>query len=744
MRKSIAIALTALTTLAGCSQSLVRFDAGGCGADGTSCGVNQVCLSGACVGCVAGTTCSPTNSCHVGTISCASGAPACIDTTASLADGAPCSGGGTCAAGQCSRCVPGPSCTPANPCHEGLLSCGTPSVCLDTDAGRPAGGSCGANLVCSATGSCVSCAADAGCTGNPGGACVEGVTSCSSGAAACLDRRAIDGGASCGVDRVCDGRGACVGCLEDAGCASNPGGACVVGTTTCSTGAPVCFDTRRVDAGVSCGSGLVCNGSGTCIGCVTGSTCATNPGAPCTVGSVACSSGAPVCLDAQSAAPGLTCGVDRVCTGDGGCTSCQLDAGCAPTANPCVGGSIACGSGGPVCVNTGPRPDGTSCNTGECLQGTCTPGVLSPPGTTNLNTSSIVGRSCADEFLAQVTALTSTTATLAAAPAANCLSAGDEVMLINLQGAPSAVANVGAYELLTLASDVSSTTATFSAPRTRFYGATAGADTNIGTGAAQQRVVLVRVPRYGHLTVPVGSTLTVSAWNGAQGGVLALRASSVSVAGSITVAGLGYLNGPLSNTVSGINPTQAGESITGPGPTQTTANVGGSGGAPAYSGNIIGNTYVSGSAGHADAGQAGFASLVAPGDPGLSYGSGDGTNLTLGSGSGGWFSAGNCGGSYCAGFQNAGGIAVLLGGGSIDITGTLTASGTSSLAAAGGQLLLRANSVTMATGSVTCDGAEGSHNGAFRNRGSVGYVTIFYRDTVTGASIPPANAVRVP
>ena len=62
-----------------CNQSPPCQAGGMPAADGTSCGTNLVCLSGQCVECVAGGSCTPSASpCNVGTVSCATGQPVCV------------------------------------------------------------------------------------------------------------------------------------------------------------------------------------------------------------------------------------------------------------------------------------------------------------------------------------------------------------------------------------------------------------------------------------------------------------------------------------------------------------------------------------------------------------------------------------------------------------------------------------------------------------------------------------------
>lgn len=123
---------------------------------------------------------------------------------------------------------------------------------------------------------------------------------------------------------------------------------------------------------------------------------------------------------------------------------------------------------------------------------------------------------------------------------------GDEVLLINMQGATGDVADVGNYEFLKIAS-IATKTITFTTPIVRTYK---------GTTATNQKVVLQRIPQYTSVTLTSSGSMTASAWDalattptGAAGyltGIVAFRATgTVSIASgtSITAASLGYAGG---------------------------------------------------------------------------------------------------------------------------------------------------------------------------------------------------------
>jgi hypothetical protein len=72
--------------------------------DGIHCGTaGHVCSSGTCMACSDGVSCTPSNPCHAGTTSCATGHSLCVDSSTPLADLTPCGSNGTlvCEQGSC-------------------------------------------------------------------------------------------------------------------------------------------------------------------------------------------------------------------------------------------------------------------------------------------------------------------------------------------------------------------------------------------------------------------------------------------------------------------------------------------------------------------------------------------------------------------------------------------------------------------------------------------------------------------
>jgi len=352
--------------------------------DGAGCGLDQVCRGGACLACRANRACTPANACHAGLTSCATGVETCVDTAAPLADGASCGTELACQAGVCGACTPSVACSaPDLPCAAGVTSCATGRpLCVSTGAPLANGSPCGAGQVCF-SGACQPCAAGSACT--PGGsACQAGVTSCELGYAVCAGPvTSASPGTSCGADLVCSDGGSCVSCQAGQACLlPNP---CHAGAIACGSGAPVCQDTAvSLSDGTGCGADLVCHG-GACVTCVAGASCV--PANPCHAGATSCATGLSTCQDSAVAlANGASCGSDAVCR-DGSCGACVLGAACdgatghAPppgATTPCQRMATLCATGLPACGVTGDQPDGTACpdlsggSSYVCRAGACT------------------------------------------------------------------------------------------------------------------------------------------------------------------------------------------------------------------------------------------------------------------------------------------------------------------------------------------------------------------------------------
>lgn len=382
-------------------------------------------------------------------------------------------------------------------------------------------------------------------------------------------------------------------------------------------------------------------------------------------------------------------------------------------------------------------------------------GTVSVNGTHDLSTDALAaGRTCAEAPAYSVSALSVRGATLAAAPADGCLAAGDEVLLINLQGAPDAYANTGNWELLKL-DGVDGNAVTFTSNKVRRYGSSQNSDSGLGTGVESQRVALVRVPHFDSLTVQAGATLTSAAWSGTLGGVVAVRADTLQVDGTISAATLGYRGGRWSRDDFDCSDnllTEAGESISGLGTASLTHNVGASGGLGAFTDvSYNANSPVCASAGHALAGEAGFnPNSRALGEPGAAYGTDDASKLTLGSGPGGNVTCDADVGRepYLADFDvRAGGIVLLLVGTlTVNNSGVITATPPDpgrDVAPSGGYVYVRGTTLSVGDKRVTAQGAYGrSVNGPTIgqfNHAGAGYIVL--SGAVTGTTDPVAKVV---
>lgn len=139
------------------------------------------------------------------------------------------------------------------------------------------------------------------------------------------------------------------------------------------------------------------------------------------------------------------------------------------------------------------------------------------------------------------------------------LSAGDLIMIIQIQGATIKVAmdstygeilnynNCGNYEFCEVAGVPGQTTINLNCPLQHHY-------------SSSGKVQVIRVPRYASLTVNNASSVTGSTWNGSVGGVVAIEVSGNTLlngSGKIDVSGKGFRGGILNENLSsyGVNNT---------------------------------------------------------------------------------------------------------------------------------------------------------------------------------------------
>lgn len=296
-------------------------------------------------------------------------------------------------------------------------------------------------------------------------------------------------------------------------------------------------------------------------------------------------------------------------------------------------------------------------------------------GTHDLSVENTPGHDCADggDMVAySVIGFSADDAvTLSQPVAAGCLIPGDEVLLLNAQGATGETVNVGNYEVFQVATVVGSSV-TFTAPKIRRYGATSDSDDSIGTEPGEQRVVLQRIPTYVGFTVEAGASVTVSPWNGMTGGVFAARFLGAStIDGEIDVRGLGYRGGVTTTTPSATG--QQGESIAGAGISSSSGVDGGGGGGPG-DGSCGGIGHAAGGGSYATMGTA--ATEGCGGFPGSTYATAGLSQLRLGS-------AGGAGGSDNSFADNPPGAAGGGGGGIILLLGSNPVVGLGAIVAAG-------------------------------------------------------------
>lgn len=435
-------------------------------------------------------------------------------------------------------------------------------------------------------------------------------------------------------------------------------------------------------------------------------------------------------------------------------------------------------------------------------------GAVTISASTNINSTNLIsGRSCSqggDAVNYSVTGISGTSVTLSATPASGCLTVGDEIILINLQGVSSAYTNTGTYELA-LISGISGNVITLSNVN-KYYG-TASNQNNIGTSISNQRVMLQRVPNYTNVTV--NNTLYATAWNGTRNGVLAFKATGTVYVntGVISMYARGYRAG------AGLT---GGESYCGnPGGGNTSSGTGGcgggGGGSNAAAGGAGGGSY-GGGGGAGGAGSGGFnryntggggggaggaggggggggngyvgGSWGVAGGAGTSGAGGDGTytgtNIGAGGGGGGggkpnqtilfknrlYMGSGGAGGGsgeregagYSGQTGGAGGGIILIHGATITISGTNdiyahAAPGTGNgglLGGAGGgggggTIALVGNTVTLAsTGILSTGGAGGAGGGTYQGgaggAGGNGAIGIKYYSSISGSTNPAYSA----
>jgi RHS repeat-associated protein len=299
-----------------------------------------------------------------------------------------------------------------------------------------------------------------------------------------------------------------------------------------------------------------------------------------------------------------------------------------------------------------------------------------------------------DAMSYSVTALTVTSATLSSAPSPGCLVAGDEIVLLNLEGTTTNTANVGRFEFLRVGA-LNGSTLQFTQPKKGFYGDGASNDTNLGTDSSNQHVVVMRVPNYNNVTI--NGTLTGNPYSGTRYGVILFRVKgTLSGVGTISANGKGYRGGEGASIANG-TASEDGESF------GLTAGVSGAGGA-----GLTGpNSMWGGGAGYVSEG------TTDPGNGvnGQPYGDAEISRLWMGSGGGGGGKYLDGGGNWRGGSDggNGGGVVYILAD-AINLTGSITAKGADGESTAnggpggggsGGSIRVEGESVTIGSTNVS-------------------------------------------
>ncbi|MFQ5716316.1 MAG: hypothetical protein ACE5GQ_04380, partial [Nitrospinales bacterium] len=318
---------------------------------------------------------------------------------------------------------------------------------------------------------------------------------------------------------------------------------------------------------------------------------------------------------------------------------------------------------------------------------------------------------------------------------------GDKLVLINLQGGPGDIADVGNYEILTVNGAPSGTTINVRETIAKSYD---------GLSFAAQKVIVQRIPQWTFVTIQSGGDLTCNAWNGTSGGVMAILSTiqvDVQAGGKIQADGKGYRGG-VKSTGLNISATQ-GESRTGLGSPNSNPNDGAGGG-----GLMDGSSRSSGGGGaHFANGVDGTNNgpqTATTGKGGVAYGIPDlSSGLFFGSGGGGGphdntVATGGIGGGIIYIATNS-----LTTAGTISVDGadsTVASPGGSGGGGGAGALFLQSNIFTPSAATSSSVKGVGSANTPVGGDGGDGRIRFDYR-TINGMPFPDAtqeNAAATP
>ncbi|MFQ5612562.1 MAG: hypothetical protein ACE5H9_10565, partial [Anaerolineae bacterium] len=309
---------------------------------------------------------------------------------------------------------------------------------------------------------------------------------------------------------------------------------------------------------------------------------------------------------------------------------------------------------------------------------------------------------------------------------------GDEVLLIQMQGAGAgnyefgAVAGVGAGTLI-LQDNLQHT-----------Y--TAGGDS---------KAQVIRTPNYQNVTVQSGGNLTAHAWDGSTGGIIALR-----VSGTMTVAGGGVVDASgkgFRGATGYLNASgRRGESQFGNWNTQSTGANGLGGGGAAWGNGGSGSG--GGGGGHATMGAGGGYAGEDAGSGGEPAGTADLTIIFFGGGGG----SGSGANPEVGGSGGNGGGAILLFVRSLSVTGSIQANGAgggdtnqdvndagAGGSGAGGSILIKADNADLGNELVSAIGGptvlETQGPGENGGAGGDGRIRVEYITGFSGTTDPPAS-----
>lgn len=336
--------------------------------------------------------------------------------------------------------------------------------------------------------------------------------------------------------------------------------------------------------------------------------------------------------------------------------------------------------------------------------GTGADGPLDVQGAVDLSAWASGSRQSADVVTATVASIDGATITLAAPPTG--FSRDDEVLLIDLHGSDADHAAVGRYAFARLAAVTS--TLTLTEPISVEFG-----------DLADQTLIVQRVPQYTDVTVPIDGSLTMRAWDGERGGILAFRATgTLTVEGRITVAALGYEGGWTGGTLDGDG--FQGESYAGEGDGGHTSGEGYNGTTGEWAANGGGGgAHITGGGGEHAGGATPAEPWIdgaTPAEAGIAYGTADLSTMYFGSGGGGVWNGGGD-----AGPGGSGGGILFVAARTLDApgAGAFAATGGTTLAwsqgsytygaggGAGGTLWLTAETMTLGIDALDAGGGDG-------------------------------------